>query len=54
MSRIELAEFLQQDINELRGILVYNSYGLTTEQTTIQAKAIISNLEDHLEELLNN
>lgn len=53
MLKIELIELLQQDINELRGILVYDSYGLTKEQASMQAGAIISNLEDHLEELLD-
>lgn len=52
MSKIELAELLQQDINELREVLVYDNYGLTKEQAQIQAKGIISNLEDHLEELI--
>ncbi len=52
MSKIELADLLQQDINELKGVLVYENYDLTKEQAAIQAKAIISNLEDHLEELL--
>lgn len=51
MSKIELAESLQQDINELKGILVYNNYELTKEQATLQARAILSNLEDHLAEL---
>ncbi len=53
MSKIELAELLQQDINELRGVLIYDSYGLTKEQAQTQARAIISNLEDHLEELIS-
>lgn len=53
MSKIGLAELLQQDINELKGILIYDSYGgLTKRQAKIQAKAIIANLEDHLEELI--
>lgn len=53
MSKIGLAELLQQDINELKGILIYNSSsGLTKRQSRIQAKAILSNLEDHLEELI--
>lgn len=54
MSKIELAEVLQQDINELRKILVYsNQGGLTKRQAKIQARAIISNLEDHIEELIS-
>lgn len=52
MSKIELAELLQQDINELKGVLIYEAYGLTKEQAKIQARGIIANLEDHLEELI--
>lgn len=54
MFKIKLAELLQQDINELRKILVYGNYsGLTKRQARIQARAIISNLEDHIEELIS-
>lgn len=52
MSKIELAELLQQDINDLKGLFNAESYGLTKEQAELQAKAIISNLESHLEELV--
>ena len=53
MSKIKLAELLQQDMNDLKGIFDYESYGLTKEQAKLQARAIIENLEDHLEELIN-
>lgn len=51
MSKIKLAELLQEDINELREVLVYNSYGLK-KQAKIQARRIIANLENNLEELI--
>ena len=43
---------MQQDINDLKGGFNYEVYGLSKEQAQRQAKGIISNLEDHLEELL--
>ena len=52
MSRIKLAELLQQDINDLKGVFNYESYGLTKKQAKVQAKAIFSNLENHIEELI--
>lgn len=54
MSKIKLADLLQQDINKLKEIIVYDSYELTKEQTKLYAKAIIANLENHLEELLKD
>ena len=53
MSKIDLAELLQQDIEDLKGVFSYKSYGLTEEQAQLQAKAIIANLEDHIEELIS-
>lgn len=52
MSKIELAEEIQQDINDLKEIFKYENYGLTKHQAHLQARAIIANLEDHLEELI--
>lgn len=51
MSTIGLAELLQQDINELRNIIDNKFYNLT-EKTRMQTRGIITNLEDHLEELI--
>jgi hypothetical protein len=52
MSKIELAELLQQDINDLKAVFNYETYCLTKEKALIQARAIMANLGDHLEELI--
>ncbi|MDD3435602.1 MAG: hypothetical protein PHC64_00465 [Candidatus Gastranaerophilales bacterium] len=54
MSKFSLAEALQQDIEDLKGIFNYEFYGLTREQAKLQTRAVIINLEDHLEELISN
>lgn len=53
MSKIALAELLQQDINDLKGFLDYEKYGLTHDEAKIQAKGIMANLESHIEELIS-
>lgn len=52
MSKIELAEALQSDINDLKGVFNYKDYGLTEKQIALQARAIMLNLENHIEELI--
>ncbi len=52
MSKINLFELLQQDLEDLKGLFNYKDYGLTEEQMKRQAKAIVANLEDHLEDLI--
>ena len=52
MTKIELAELLQQDINDLKGLFKYEEYGLSQEQAKIQARGIIANLEEHAEDLI--
>lgn len=54
MSKFELLELLQQDIEDLKSVFNYENYGLTKEQAKIQERAILTNLEDHLEELVEN
>lgn len=54
MSKINLLELLQQDIEDIKGLIDYEKYGLTKESMKNQARAIISNLQDHLEELIQN
>lgn len=53
MPKFELTESLQQDINDLNGIFNYESYGLTKEQVKLQARAVMANLESHIEELIS-
>lgn len=52
MSKISLAEALEQDIRDLEGIFAYEVYGLTKEQAQKQAKGIMKNLKNHIEELI--
>ena len=52
MSKISLADALEQDVRDLEGVWKYKDYGLTEEQARIQARGIINNLKDHLEELI--
>ena len=52
MSKINLSELLKQDIEDLKGLINYEKYGLTDEITKIQAKAILLNLQDHFEEII--
>lgn len=52
MSMISLAEALEQDIRDLEGIFSYEKYGLTKEQARAQAKGIIANLKQNIEELI--
>mgnify|MGYP001229765987 CR=1 FL=1 len=49
MSKIELLDLLQQDIEDLKGIVNYQEYGLTENLMKKQARAIILNLQEHLE-----
>lgn len=52
MSKIELAKSLQQDLNDLKGVFNYRSYGLSEEQAKTLARGILANLQDHIEELI--
>lgn len=54
MSKIRLAELLEQDVRELEGIFLYKEYELTEEQAQRLARGIFENLKDHLEELIKS
>lgn len=56
MSRFELLELIQRDIEEIKSLFEYENHRLTKIQTRRLAKGIITNLEDHFEEYieLNN
>lgn len=54
MSIIELADLLEQDIRDLEGVFEYEKYDLSPRQARTQAKGILNNLKDHLEELISN
>lgn len=52
MSIIELAELLQQDIKDLKGIFNYKNCQLTREQIKMLVREVMLNLEYHVEELI--
>lgn len=52
MSKISLLEVLQQDIEDIKALIEYEKYGLTRNEMKIQARAILLNLQDHLEEFM--
>jgi hypothetical protein len=56
MSRFELLELIQQDIEEIKSLFSYEKHRLTKIETRRLAKGIIANLEDPFEEYieLNN
>lgn len=52
--RINVFEQLQQDIEDIKGLITYEKDGVTEEVMKNQARAIIINLKEHLEELINS
>lgn len=52
MSRFDLLELIQQDIQEIKSLFSYEKHRLTKIETRRLAKGIIANLEDHLEEYI--
>lgn len=52
MSKIELLELLQQDIEDIKGLINYEKTGLTKNLAQNQARGIILNLQEHLEEFI--
>lgn len=54
MSKIELLELLQQDIEDIKGLVKYQECGFSKISMRAQARAIILNLQEHLEEYIEN
>ena len=52
MSKLELMDLLQQDIEDVKGLIDYDKYGLSKEEMKKQARGIILNLQEHLEEFV--
>lgn len=52
MSKVTLTELLKQDIKDLNGLINYEKYGTEKELVKTQAKAILLNIKDHLEEVI--
>lgn len=54
MSKFGVLESLQQDIEDIKGLMNYEQDGLTEEVMKNQARAIILNLQEHLGELVKD
>ena len=54
MKNKDLIKLLEQDIADIKGLICYESDDLTDETAKIQARAIILNLKEHLEEFSNS
>lgn len=54
MSRISTLELLQEDIEDLKGLMNSENGELIDKILQKQVRAIILNLEDHLETLIKN
>lgn len=52
MKQKELIELLKQDIEDIKGLIDYEKYGLSEDLAKNQARAIVLNLKDHLKELI--
>ena len=52
MSKIELLNLLQQDVEDIKRLIEYDRYGLTKENMKKQARGIILNLQEHLEQFV--
>ena len=52
MNKFELLDLLQQDVKDINGLIEYDSYGLTKAEMRKQARGIIINLQEHLEEFI--
>ena len=52
MSNFELLDLLQQDIEDLKGLVNYKEYGLNDIEMKKQARGILINLQEHLEEFI--
>lgn len=54
MSKIELLELLQQDIEDIKGLIEYERCENTNDIMKTQARGILSNLQEHLTDLIES
>lgn len=54
MKNKDLIKLLEQDIADIKGLITYENDDLTDETAKIQARAIVLNLKEHLEEFSNS
>ena len=52
MAKFELLDLIQQDIKDINGLVEYDKHGLTKSEMKKQARGIILNLQEHLEEFI--
>jgi len=52
MLKENLLQLLRQDIEDINGLINYEKYGLSEKLMKTQTRAILLNLKDHLEELI--
>lgn len=52
MTKFELLDLIQQDIIDIKSLVEYDKYGLTKSKMKKQARGIILNLQEHLEEFI--
>lgn len=52
MSKIELLELIQQDIEDIKSLVNYTKCGNAPNIMRNQARGIILNLQDHLEQFI--
>ena len=50
MKNNDLKKLLEEDIADIKGLIIYEGDDLTDETAKIQTRAIILNLKEHLEE----
>lgn len=53
MKNKELVNAIKQDIEDIKGLLNFEKYELSNDLAKKQARAIILNLQDHIDDFLN-
>jgi hypothetical protein len=54
MKNNDLKKLLEQDVADIKGLIIYEGDDSTDETAKVQARAIILNLKEHLEEFLDS
>lgn len=52
MSKINILDLLQQDIEDVKGLIEYDKYGMCQKDMKKQARGILLNLQEHLEDFI--
>jgi len=54
MVKISIFELLQQDIEDIKGLITYQKDGITEEVMKNQARGIVLNVKEHIDELIKD